>query len=153
LKRATQRWRSKKGVKTDADVRERALSELKTILHVDDDDDILEIARMALEMVDSFTVHQFNNGSAALENINALAPDLLLLDIMMPGMTGPDLWEQIKARPDCPEIPTIFMTAKAEDSLSQDLLNTGALAVITKPFDPMSLGAQIRSAWSLLEEA
>ncbi|QBY01791.1 response regulator [Rhodophyticola sp. CCM32] len=126
------------------------MSDLNKILHVDDDDDILEIARMALEMVDSFTVHQCNNGPAALNEIAEAAPQLLLLDVMMPGMTGPDLWEQIKAMPDYASVPTIFMTAKAEDSLSQDLLKMGALAVITKPFDPMALGAQIRDAWATL---
>jgi len=126
------------------------VSDLTTILHVDDDEDILEIARMALEMVDSFTLHQFNSGPDALEKIEGVAPQLLLLDVMMPGMTGPDLWAKVKALPGYAETPTIFMTAKAEDSLSQELLETGALAVITKPFDPMTLGAQIRAAWAKL---
>ena len=126
------------------------MGELTTILHADDDQDILEISRMALEMVDSFTLHQFSSGGAALAEVEGLKPDLLLLDVMMPGMTGPDLWAQVKALPGFADIPTIFMTAKAEDSMSQELLEEGALAVITKPFDPMTLGSQIREAWATL---
>lgn len=124
------------------------MAELNSILHVDDDADILEITRMALQIVDSFELHQFNSGQAALDALGNLQPDLLLLDFMMPGMTGPDFWDAAKTKSGRSDIPTIFMTAKAEDEISEELLNRGALAVITKPFDPMSLGKQIRAAWS-----
>lgn len=124
------------------------MRELKTIVHVDDDDDILQIARMALQMVADFEVHQFESGTAALAAVPALKPDLLLLDVMMPGMTGPQAWEAINAQIDGEPIPAVFMTAKAEDEMSQKLLRSGALAVITKPFDPMKLGEQLREAWA-----
>jgi DNA-binding response OmpR family regulator len=124
------------------------MSELRTILHVDDDEDILEIARMALEMVDDFDLHQFPSGADALEGLKSLSPQLFLLDVMMPGMSGPELSQKIKAYPDHRDTPTIFMTAKAEDATSKELLEGGALDVITKPFDPMTLGAQIRTIWA-----
>ena len=124
------------------------MAELENIFHVDDDEDILDITLMSLEIVDSFTVRQFSSGQKALDAVTSIAPDLLLLDVMMPSMTGPDLWEAIKKLPGCENIPTIFMTAKAENSLSQELIELGALAVITKPFDPMTLGAVIRAAWA-----
>jgi DNA-binding response OmpR family regulator len=124
------------------------MSELRTILHVDDDEDILEIARMALEMVDDFDLHQFPSGADALEGLKSLSPQLFLLDVMMPGMSGPELSQKIKAHPDHRDTPTIFMTAKAEDATSKELLEAGALDVITKPFDPMTLGAQIRTIWA-----
>ncbi len=124
------------------------MTELKTILHVDDDEDILEITRMALQMVDTFELHQCSSGSAALEAIGAVNPDLLLLDVMMPEMTGPELWEAVRSRQDSANIPVIFMTAKAENTLSAELRNKGALEVVTKPFDPMTLGSQIRAAWA-----
>ena len=124
------------------------MTELRTILHVDDDEDILEIARMALEMVDDFELHQFQSGAAALEGLKTLSPQLFLLDVMMPGMPGPELSEAIKAHPEHRDTPTIFMTAKAEDATSKELLEAGALDVITKPFDPMTLGAQIRAIWA-----
>lgn len=124
------------------------MSELKTILHVDDDEDILEIARMALQMVDTFDLHQFKSGPEALASIDAIAPQLLLLDVMMPGMTGPELSSKIQTETQHAAVPTIFMTAKAEDAMSKTLLEGGALDVITKPFDPMSLGSQIRTIWA-----
>lgn len=124
------------------------MPELKTILHVDDDDDILEIARMALQLVDNFDLHQFNSGPAALDALDEVAPQLLLLDVMMPGMTGPELSGRIRSMDKHRDIPVIFMTAKAEDSLSKELLENGALGVITKPFDPMTLGSEIRSIWN-----
>lgn len=123
------------------------MSELKTILHVDDDKDILEIARMALTLVDSFELHQFTSGTDALAAIGSIQPDLLLLDVMMPNMSGPEVWKEAVSTLET-EIPTIFMTAKAEDEMSEELKTNGALEVITKPFDPMTLGAQIRTAWS-----
>lgn len=124
------------------------MSELRTILHVDDDEDILEIARMALELVDNFELYQFSSGPAALEGLKTLSPQLLLLDMMMPGMTGLQLSEIIRSDTRNGDIATIFMTAKAEDTASKELLDSGALDVITKPFDPMSLGSQIRTIWS-----
>jgi len=127
---------------------ETDMTELKTILHVDDDEDILEITRMALQLVDTFELHQCASGSAALEAIDAVNPDLLLLDVMMPEMTGPELWEAVRSREDSADIPVVFMTAKAENTLSAELRNRGALEVVTKPFDPMTLGSQIRAAWA-----
>ncbi len=123
------------------------MSELKSILHVDDDEDILVIARMSLQLVDTFDLHQFSSGPAALAALDTVMPQLLLLDVMMPGMTGPELAQKIKMMEQHRDIPIIFMTAKAEDALSRELIADGALAVITKPFDPMTLGEQIRSAW------
>jgi len=88
------------------------MTELKTILHVDDDEDILEITRMALQLVDTFELHQCASGSAALEAIDAVNPDLLLLDVMMPEMSGPELWEAVRSREDSADIPVVFMTAR-----------------------------------------
>lgn len=126
------------------------MPELKTILHVDDDEDILEITRMALQLVDQFELRQFDSGEAALEAIPEVQPDLLLLDVMMPGMTGPELWDNVRSRPGTADIPAVFVTAKAEDKMSNELRQRGALEVVTKPFDPMTLGAQLRAAWARL---
>ncbi len=125
------------------------MAELNRIVHVDDDEDILEIARMALQLVDNFDLVQYKSGEEAVAHIDADKPDLLLLDFMMPGMTGPELWKHAQALPNTKSTPVIFMTAKAELQLSDDLRAQGALEVITKPFDPMTLGAQIRHAWTL----
>ncbi len=103
---------------------------------------------MALELVDTFEIHQFSSGPAALASLQTITPQLLLLDVMMPGMTGPELSRQIKTIDQHRDIPVIFMTAKAEDTMTKELIDAGALDVITKPFDPMTLGAQIRGIWS-----
>jgi len=123
-------------------------TELKRIVHVDDDEDILEIARMALQLVDSFDLHQFSSAAAALKDIDDIAPDLLLLDVMMPDMTGPELWDELRRRGQDHAPPAVFMTAKAEERLAVELRERGALDVVTKPFDPMTLGARIRDAWA-----
>ena len=124
------------------------MSDLKTILHVDDDEDILEITRMALQLVDKFELHQCSSGPEALSVIDSVKPDLLLLDVMMPEMTGPELWEEVRAQPANHGMPVVFMTAKAESKISAELMERGALKVVTKPFDPMTLGSQIRAAWA-----
>ena len=129
------------------------MSDLKSIVHVDDDTDILEITRMALQLVDTFDLHQFSSSVEALGAIVEIKPDLLLLDVMMPDLTGPELWEKVRRHPKTEGMPAIFMTAKAEDQLSTELLSRGALDVVTKPFDPMTLGAQIREAWALTPTA
>lgn len=126
-----------------------SMPELTTILHVDDDFDIRDIVQMSLSLVESLALNQCSSGEEALDYLQSNQPDLLLLDVMMPGMTGPELWAKIKELPgNHANIPTIFMTAKAEDSLSKELLEQGAIGVITKPFDPMSLGDDIRAVWA-----
>ncbi|MGK7653627.1 response regulator [Roseovarius sp. B08] len=120
---------------------------LKTILHVDDDDDIRVIIKMALETVGSFEVHQFSSGQAAVSSAAAVSPQMLLLDVMMPDMSGEDVWRAVTAQPGLDDIPTVFLTAKAEDSFSKQLRDKGALSVITKPVDPMMLATQIEQIW------
>ena len=124
------------------------MTELRRILHVDDDEDILEITRIALQLADEFELHQCSSGPEALEAIDCVDPDLLLLDVMMPVMTGPELWEAVRARPRFRGMPAVFMTAKAESRLSNDLRERGALDVMTKPFDPMTLGSNLRALWT-----
>ena len=124
------------------------MAELNTILHVDDDEDILEITRMALQLVDSFDLHQCLRTADALAAVPRVKPDLLLLDYMMPEMSGPELWAAVRQVPGFETVPAIFMTAKAEDRIYSELRDAGALDVVTKPFDPMTLGAHIRSVWA-----
>jgi CheY-like chemotaxis protein len=120
---------------------------LSRILHVDDDDDIRTIVQLALEVVGNFDVLQFSNGHEAVAAAPGFAPQLLLLDVMMPEMSGLDVWKSIVAMPGLSHVPAIFVTAKAEDAFSRSLVSDGALAVITKPFDPMTLAQQIEGIW------
>lgn len=121
---------------------------LVRILHVDDDDDIRAVTKVALEVIGNFKVSQFSSGSEALEHAQAFAPQLFLLDVMMPKMSGEETWAGLSALPGLEKTPVIFMTAKAEPSFADSLLDRGALAVITKPFAPAQLCSTILDAWN-----
>lgn len=126
---------------------------LETILHVDDDDDIRVIIKLALETVGSFGVHQFASGQEAVDAAAAVQPQMLLLDVMMPDMSGQEVWRLITEQPGLANVPTVFLTAKAEDSFSKELRDQGAMAVITKPVDPMQLASQIEEIWQMADHA
>jgi CheY-like chemotaxis protein len=115
------------------------------ILHVEDDPDILEISRIALETIGGHEVHQFSGGAEAIGNAAAIAPDVFLLDVMMPGMSGEQTLAALRQLPECRTIPAIFMTAKAQENEVTKLRAAGAIDVIVKPFDPMALAAQIEA--------
>lgn len=121
--------------------------ELKRIVHVDDDEDIRTIVQIALEVVGQIDLIQFPDGPTALEGVEGSNPDLFLLDVMMPGMNGEELSRRLRGFPDLANVPTVFVTAKAEDSFARQLMSEGALAVITKPFDPMTLADTLRDMW------
>ena len=127
------------------------MSELKRILHVEDDPDIQAIAKLALERVGGFTVYGCKNGLVALDAIKQFKPDLLLLDVMMPAMDGPTLLKAVRAGDagvEFVDVPAIFLTAKIQSHETAPYLAIGALAVLSKPFEPMSLANQIREIWA-----
>ena len=123
------------------------MAELKKILHVDDDEDIRVITKMALEVVGDLEVVQCASGSEALSEAQSVAPDLFLLDVMMPEMSGEETYSKLKALEGMGDVPVIFMTAKAYSEDTQSLRDAGAIGVIVKPFDPMTLCQDIRSAF------
>lgn len=121
---------------------------LKRILHVDDDTDIRIITKMTLELVGKYEVVQYASGEETLQNAGEPQPQLLLLDVMMPGMSGEELWQRLRGLPGWNRVPAVFMTAKAEQAFSEHLISAGALGVILKPFEPQDLCRQIEAAWS-----
>jgi len=123
------------------------MTELKRILHVDDDEDIREIANMALEMVGEFEVLQCACGQDAIEQAEAFAPDLFLLDYMMPDMDGEMTLNELRKLPGLSDVPVVFMTARVQKDMADNLRRNGALDVITKPFDPMELAGHLREIW------
>ncbi len=127
--------------------------ELNRILHVDDDEDIRTIVQVALEVVGGFELKQCADGPSAIEAAREFQPDLLLLDVMMPNMSGQDVRAEIGKLEGLRDVHTIFVTAKAEDDFTKQLRDEGALSVITKPFDPMTLADEIRGIWASLEQA
>nr|WP_255702865.1 response regulator [Roseivivax sp. GX 12232] len=113
-------------------------------MHIEDDADIQEIARLALEMIGGLTVTQYSDGTLALSDAETLSPDLLLLDQMMPNMSGEETLLALRNFPHLKDVPAIFMTAQTEDSSASLVERTGAVGFVTKPFDPMTLADQLR---------
>lgn len=121
---------------------------LEKVMLVEDDNDIRTVAGMALEMVGGLKILACESGAQALEMIAAFAPQLVLLDVMMPGMNGPEVLQALRQRADTAMIPVIFLTAKVQQDEIAKLRALGALDVIAKPFDPMTLAATVRALWA-----
>ena len=121
--------------------------ELKRILYVEDERDIRTMAVTVLEAVGGFTVLACQSGKEALEAAPGTNADLILLDVMMPGMDGPATLKALRQIPEMAQTPVIFMTATVEPSEVRHIRSLGAIDVIPKPFDPMMLSAQIREIW------
>ncbi|MBQ0721532.1 MAG: response regulator [Gammaproteobacteria bacterium] len=117
------------------------------ILYVEDEADIREVAEFALED-EGFDLLFCASGQEALEQVVAFAPDLILLDVMMPGMDGPSTLGQLRQLPGLAETAVAFLTAKVQPREVESFLALGALEVIAKPFDPMALPEQIRELLS-----
>ena len=123
------------------------MNTLQRILCVEDEADIQAVARMALELVGHFQVGVCSSGEEALREVRAFAPDLVLLDVMMPGMDGPTTLNALRELPGLQDLPVVFMTAKVQPSEVALYRSLGALDVIAKPFDPMTLSDQVRGIW------
>jgi CheY-like chemotaxis protein len=121
---------------------------LEKVMLVEDDSDIRTVAGMALEMVGGLNILACESGAQALEMVAGFAPQLVLLDVMMPGMNGPEVLQALRQRADTAAIPVIFLTAKVQEGEIAKLRALGALDVIAKPFDPMTLAATVRALWA-----
>jgi CheY-like chemotaxis protein len=123
------------------------MNTLHRILYVEDEPDIQAVAKLALEMVGGFTVKVCSSGEEALREAAAFAPDMILLDVMMPGMDGPSTLKALRELPSLAELPVAFMTAKVQPAEVAHYKTLGARDVIAKPFDPMTLASQVRAIW------
>lgn len=123
------------------------MAELKRILHVEDDPSIQMVTRVALQSLGGFEVRCCSGGQEALDVVQSVDPDLILLDVMMPGMDGPSTLVQLKSLIDTRRVPVIFLTAKVQPQEQARYLELGAAGVIIKPFDPVKLPEQVRQLW------
>jgi two-component system OmpR family response regulator len=116
------------------------------ILFVDDDADIRTIVSLSLSLDPGVALRVAASGAEALDVVAAgYVPDVAVLDVMMPGMDGLALLERLHAQPSTAQVPVIFMTAQARQGDIATYLDRGAIGVITKPFDPINLGSQVRT--------
>jgi len=123
------------------------MSTLQRVLYVEDEPDIQAVARVALETVGRLEVKICSSGEEAMRESLAFEPDMILLDVMMPGMDGPGTLKALRGVPALAGIPVAFMTAKVQPSEMAHYQALGALGVIAKPFDPMALAGQVRQLW------
>lgn len=123
------------------------MSELNRVLYVEDEADIQAVAKIALEAVGGFTVKICSSGEEAVREAAAFTPDIILLDVMMPGMDGPRTLKALREQAALAHTPVAFMTAKVQPQEVAHYKSLGALDVIPKPFDPMALAGQVRRIW------
>ena len=121
---------------------------LKRILCVEDEPDIQAVTRLALEMVGGYQVMVCSSGQEALDMYAGFDSDLILLDVMMPGMDGPTRPRYLRANPATSNIRVIFLTAKAQPSEKAHFRSPGVLKVISKPYGPLNLATQLGDIWS-----
>jgi len=120
---------------------------LRRVMCVEDDADIRMILEFSLATVGGYEVCCCPGGRAALQQAPEFKPDLVLLDVMMPDLSGPETLAALRELPSMQGVPVVFMTAKALPDELEQLLEHGATGLIVKPFDPMTLPQDIRPYW------
>src|SRR5437763_4664084 len=114
------------------------------ILIIEDDRDIADLVRRYLEKAE-FSVEAVSNGREGLAALNARPPDLLILDLMLPQVSGADICRAVRATPATAAIPIIMLTARVEEAERIAGLEIGADDYIAKPFSPNELVARVRA--------
>ncbi|HEY0331987.1 MAG TPA: response regulator [Rhodopseudomonas sp.] len=115
------------------------------LLHIDDEPDIREIVEISLAVDPDFVVRSCSSGQEALPVAAEWQPDIILLDVMMPVMDGPATLARLRDNPATQSIPVIFMTARAQTRELDRFRSLGAVGIIPKPFDPMTLATSVRN--------
>lgn len=120
---------------------------LRRIMLADDEVDILEISKIALETIGGYEVAVCTSGRHLLEQLNAFDPDLIVIDVLMPDLTGPQVLEKVRRIPRYVDTPVVYLTGVMQRDGEDDLQSSGAVDVILKPFDPMTLADRIDGIW------
>ena len=122
------------------------------VLHIDDEPDIREVVAISLSLDPEFAVRGCGSGEDGLAAAAECPPDLILLDVMMPVMDGPTTLAHLRDNPKTADIPVVFMTARAQTRELDHFKSLGAVGVIAKPFDPMTLAASVLGHMRLTED-
>jgi CheY-like chemotaxis protein len=129
------------------------MNELKRVVFVEDDPDIAELIDIALNTIGGMSAIGFSSGHMAIKQAAAHAPQMLLLDVMMPEIDGPETLKILRRQSELQDVPAIFLTAKVHPNEIQRLRELGANDVLAKPFDPMNLADKLRSIWQAVAKA
>ena len=116
------------------------------LLCADDEDDIRTILRVALSLDRELEAQFVSSGAEALRRARGGEFDAIVLDGMMPELDGYETCQRLKADPDTAQIPVIFLTAKSQRDETTRALALGAVACLTKPFDPLTIAGELRRA-------
>jgi CheY-like chemotaxis protein len=119
---------------------------MRKILIIDDEDDIRTVAALSLETLTGWEVLTATSGSEGILRAMESQPDAILLDVMMPEMDGPTTFLRMQAEPQTRNIPVLLLTAKVQGADQRRFADMGVAAVLSKPFDPLTLGTQIAAA-------
>lgn len=119
---------------------------MNTILHVEADQDVQDIVRLSFSFTEAFEIIQFKIGYEVIRRATDIFPDIILLGMKMPDMTGVEILAELRKYPHLSTTPAIFMTADANASHAKRLIKEGACDVVIKPFDPMALEDRITKA-------
>ena len=120
---------------------------LKRILYVEDEPDIQVVARLALENIGGFPLKVCSSGNEAVGAAAEFAPDMIVLDVMMPGLDGPTTLQELRKIRSLANTPAVFMTAKVQPQEVAHYKRIGAIDVIVKPFDPITLSSSLTAVW------
>lgn len=126
------------------------MTSLERVYYVEDEPDIRIIAELALVQVGGLTLKMSATGETAIEDIRDFSPQLIMLDVMMPGLDGPATLKRIREHSEFDTIPIIFLTAKVQSDEVKELKKIGADAVIPKPFAPLTLAEQLKTLYGQL---
>ena len=118
----------------------------RSVLLIDDEPDIREVVELSLGSVAGWEVLTASSGADGVELASEQQPEVILLDVMMPGLDGPATLEVLRARDETRAIPVLFMTAKAQAGELSRYASLGVAGVIPKPFDPMTLSDRVAAA-------
>lgn len=119
---------------------------IRRVLIIDDDEDIREVAQLALETVGGWQVFTAQSGAEGFYQAEVQQPDVILLDMMMPDMDGLSTLALIRSNPLTVNIPVVIVTAKAQTVDKNRCAQLGVTTIIAKPFDPMALSYQVAQA-------
>lgn len=121
---------------------------LRKILYAEDDQDVRKIAAMAIQRLGGFELELCADGHEAIRAAPRVGADLIVLDVMMPGLDGLATVRRLRTMPETAQTPVVFMTARIQPSEVEFYRKLGVINVIGKPFDPVALPGILREIWS-----
>jgi CheY-like chemotaxis protein len=123
------------------------MTELKRVMCVEDDPDTRLILKFSLERLGGFSLCLCSDGFDALDKVESFQPQLVLLDVMMPKLSGPQTLKKLRTLEVMRGVPVVFLTAKAMRNEVEALLEHGSTGIIVKPFDPVTLPKDVLIYW------